>query len=139
MEPPLIFGMKTGRVANLYVTTFKVHSTHAKVPSQLVRSRTMTKNGLSTSSPLSFLEASLTPFTPLLSPSNLTLLTSRPGTYRQMANSTPTQLTPYPRTPQPPRSPKPRNGSGKSSPSLESKLSFGWLAKEKFPPKFCST
>lgn len=50
MEPPLIFGMKTGRVANLYVTTFKVHSTHARVPSQLVRSGTMTKNGLSTSS-----------------------------------------------------------------------------------------
>ena len=85
----------------------------------------MTEIGLLTSSPSSFLESSPTPFMPLLSPSNLTLLTSQPRTYCRMANSTPTQLTPYPRTPRPPRWPKLGNGFGKSPPSLESKLCQG--------------
>ena len=98
---------------------------YAGVPSQSVRSRIETEIGLLTSAPSSFLESSPTPFMPLPSPSSLTLLTSWPRTYRRMANSTPTQLTPYPRTPQPPCWPKLGNGFGKSPPSLESKLCQG--------------
>ena len=77
----------------------KVYSMYARVPSQSVRSRIVIEIGLLTSSPWSFLESCPTPFMPLPSLSNLTLLTSQPRTYRRMASSTPTQLTPYPRTP----------------------------------------